>query len=903
VSVVWRAKPRLWHAVTVPEAAEALATGPRGLSREEARARLAHYGPNRLSEVPPPGNLSILLHQFASPLIYLLFAAALVSLVLGEVIDALVIGFVLVLNATIGFVQERRAEVSVRALMRLAAPHARVLRDGREWSIESAALVPGDLVLLESGTRIPADLRLAMATAILVDESLLTGEAAAVAKRTASLEPGVATPDRSNMAYAGTVVRSGRGRGYVVATGSATELGTIAGYVREAAGGVAPLQARMERFGRLVGIVVAVAAVLAFAIGWLAGRSPVEMFIVAVALAVAAVPEGLPVAFTITLARGVRRMAQRNVIVRRLASVETLGSTTVIGSDKTGTLTENRMAVQRIWTGRRTWTLDRARDAGSVEPATGNAVAEHRGLYLTLLAGVLTNEAEIYRTADDSYESLGDPTEAALLMAAARLGIEPAVSRERYHCEAELPFEPDLRYSASVCRRDDEPQLFVKGAPERVLSMCDHMLVDGEAAALSAEEVLHAAQDMAASGLRVLAMAYRPHPATGERPSTLRDPCGLVFLGLQGMRDPPRPGVREAIAGCQQAGIRVLMITGDHVGTARAIGTELGIAGPEAPALTGTELETMRDDALQAHVREVALYARVSPEHKLRIVRALRTNGEVVAVTGDGVNDAPALKAADIGIAMGKSGTDVAREAADMVLADDNFVSIYGAVEEGRITFDNIRKVTFFLVSTNVAEIITILVALLLGWPLPLLAAQLLWLNLVTEGFQDVALAFEPAEPGILQRRPRAAYEGIVSHLLWERTALAGAIQATGALGLFAWELAHTGSLARAQTAALTTLVLFEAFHVGNSRSERTSIFRINPFSNRFLFVATIAALAVHVVALYLPVTQYVLRVVPVGIQTWLRMIAVAATIVVAMELHKWLRRPAGSDPSGTRRR
>jgi Ca2+-transporting ATPase len=893
VSAVRRAKPRPWHAVTVPEAAEALATGPRGLSRAEACARLAQYGPNRLAEVLPPSHLATLFHQFASPLIYLLFAAAVVSLVLGEVIDAAVIGFVLVLNATIGFVQERRAEDSVRALMRLAAPHARVLREAREWDIESAALVPGDLVLLESGTRVPADLRLATTTALLVDESLLTGEAAAVPKHTDTLDAAVATPDRRNMVYAGTTVRSGRARGYVVATGGATELGTIAEHVREEARGVAPLQARIQHFGRLVGAAVGVAAALAFAIGLLSGRGAAEMFLVAVALAVAAVPEGLPVAFTITLARGVRRMAQRNAIVRRLASVETLGSTTVIGSDKTGTLTENRMTVQRIWAGRRSWALEDGSGVTAVEAATGNAVAEHRALYLTLLAGVVTNEAEIYRTEEGSYESVGDPTEAALLQAAARLGIEPAVSREHYRCEAELPFEPEQRYSACICRHDDELQLFVKGAPERVLAMCDHMLEDGEPVRLSKEAVLQAAQEMASWGLRVLAMAYRRLPEEDRDRADLREPRALVFLGLQGMRDPPRPGVREAIAGCQRAGIRVLMITGDHAATARAIGTELGIAAREAPALSGTDLETLTDKALRERVRDVSLYARVSPEHKLRIVRALRANGEIVAVTGDGVNDAPALKAADIGIAMGKSGTDVAREAADMVLSDDNFVSIYSAVEEGRITFDNIRKVTFFLISTNAAEIATLLVALLLGWPLPLLAAQLLWLNLVTEGLQDIALAFEPGEPGILERRPRAPGEGIVSHLLWERTAIAGGVQAAGALALFAWELAQSGSLARAQTTALTTLVLFEAFHVGNSRSERTSIFRTNPFSNRFLFAATAAALMVHIAALYLPMTQYVLRIVPLDLAAWLHMIVIASTIIVVVELHKWLRRPA----------
>jgi calcium-translocating P-type ATPase len=879
--------PTDWHAREPGEVAALLDTGPHGLSRAEARARLERYGPNQLEEAPPPSALAVLLHQFRSPLIYILVIAAVVTVTLGDYIDASVIAAVLILNAAIGFIQERRAEQSVRALMRLLAPHARVIRDGREWEVESRELVPGDLVLLESGVRISADLRLVQTTALMIDESLLTGESVPVAKQVDPVPAAAGIADRASMAYAGTVVSSGRGRGYVVATGAATELGAIATRVRGEPEPATPLQQRMTQFGRIVGVVVATAAALAFVIGLLAlGESAAYMFKVAVGLAVAAVPEGLPVVFTITLALGVRRMARRQAIIRRLPAVETLGSTTVIGSDKTGTLTENRMTVQAIWAGGRTLDL-----AGG-DDGDGDLLdlAEHRPLYLTLLAGVLTNEAVLYRT-EQGVETQGDPTEAALLVAAARLGLEPEAAREAYVTHAEFPFEPERQYSASVREHAGQTLLFVKGAPERLLAMSSYLLTDAGPVALDPATVQQAAQALASRGLRVLGMAYRVLPFPPARALQLPEPDDLVFLGLQGMLDPPRAGVREAIAGCQEAGIRVVMITGDHAATARAIGRELGIAGEDAPVMTGAELAAIDDDALRERVGAVPIYARVAPEQKLRIVQALRARGEVVAVTGDGVNDAPALKAADIGIAMGRSGTDVAREAADMVLADDNFVSIYAAVEEGRVTFDNLRKVTFFLISTGAAMIVTILAALLLRWPLPMLPAQLLWLNLVTNGLQDVALAFEPGEPGVRTRPPRPRHEGIISGLLWERTVLSGIVMAIGTLALFWWELQLTGSLAKAQTVALTTMVLFQVFQAGNARSDYQSVFVRSPLLNPFLFVATAAALTVHVAALYLPFTQFVLRVEPIEPAAWVRMVLVALTIIVVVEGHKLVRR------------
>ncbi|HUE89865.1 MAG TPA: HAD-IC family P-type ATPase [Vicinamibacterales bacterium] len=879
-----------WHTLEPDEVARELASSPEGLSRDEAGRRLERDGPNELAETPPTSPLVVLLHQFRSPLIYILLAATVVTLLLEEFIDAGVIGTVLLLNAIIGFTQERKAEQSVRALMRLMAPHARVIRDGRESEVESRELVTGDLVLLESGARVPADLRLIATTALRVDESLLTGESLPVTKTTPALTPPERPlADRTNMVYMGTVVSSGRGRGYVVATAAETELGTIAHSIRGEGQTETPLQHRMTRFAHVIGIAVAISASLAFAIGVALGQSPADMFMVAVALAVSAVPEGLPVVFTITLALAVRRMARRNAIVRRLPAVETLGSTTVIGSDKTGTLTENRMTVREIWAAGQTITLDaHLSPAGARDPETP-AVTRDTPLGLTLLAGVLTNEAELYRQ-QGVIDTHGDPTEAALLVAAATLGLEPVSVRGSYPVIEELPFEPERQYSASIRLDDGNHVMFVKGAPERVLEMSTRWLSDDGMAPLDREAVLHAAREMARRGLRVLGMAYRALPGA-PKGGVVPAPEHLIFLGLQGMLDPPRAGVREAIAGCQNAGIRVVMITGDHAETAMSIGSQLGIATAGAPPLTGAELERLDDEQLRARVPDVAIFARVAPEHKLRVVQALRANGEVVAVTGDGVNDAPALKSAEIGIAMGRSGTDVAREASDMVLADDNFVSIYAAVEEGRVTFDNLRKVTFFLVSTGAAEVMMILTALTLGWPLPLVAAQILWLNLVTNGLQDVALAFEPGEPGVLDRPPRPRSEGVMSRLLWERTVVAGFVMAAGTLALFQWELAEGASLVRAQTVALTTMVVFQMFHVGNCRSDHRSVFSLSPISNPFLFVATTAALLIHLGALHFRPTQIMLRVEPLEIDAWLRIVAVALTIIVAIELHKLVRR------------
>jgi cation-transporting P-type ATPase F len=875
------------HALPAEAVAQRLATSPDGLSVEEARRRLHQFGANEIEGIKPISIPALILHQFTSPLIYILLAAAVVTLLLGEYIDTAVIAAVLILNATIGFIQEYRAEKSVRALMQLTAPHARVIRDGREYDIESRELVPGDVVLLESGVRVPADIRLFQATALQVDESMLTGESVAVYKQVAPIPEDAPLGDRANMVFSGTIVASGRGRGYVVATGAHTELGKIASSMREQRARRRPAT-RMRRFAHIIGIVVGVGCAVIFALGLAVGNSVVDMFKVIVGVAVAAVPEGLPIVLTITLALRVSAMAKRNALVRRLHAVETLGSTTVIGSDKTGTLTENRMTVQEYWTAGE-WYRVHELERGAIP------YDDQHPFVLALLTSVLTNEAHVRRIGEDEYEIYGDPTEAALLIAALKAGFDHEEWRAQHPVVGEIPFEPELQYSASVRARGEEHWVFVKGAPERVMGMATRWLTpDGELPldATARETILAHAADMAQRGLRVLGLAYRRCAEPIDTREGVPPPSELVFIGLVGMLDPPRAGVLEAIQECHEAGIRVLMITGDHAATARAIAAQLHIAPPDAEVITGAEMERISDEELRERVRTVNIFARVSPEHKLRVVRALQANGETVAVTGDGVNDAPALKAAEVGVAMGKSGTDVAREAADIVLADDNFVSIRNAVEEGRIAFKNVRNATFFLISTGASSILMFLFAVLLGMPLPMLPAQLLWLNLVTNGLQDVAMAFEPGDKGIMRQKPRPRNEGIISALLWERTVIVGLLMAVVTLWLFHYEYATTGSLTRAQTVALTTLVLFQNFHVGNARSEFRSAFLLSPLRNPFLLIAAIAATTVHALALYLPLTQFVLRVEPIELEAWVRSALAALSVVVVVEAHKWLRHP-----------
>jgi magnesium-transporting ATPase (P-type) len=877
-----------WHTMTPDEVEELLETGKEGLEASEVEERLRSWGANEIEMERRTPLWRMFLRQFNDPLIYILLVAALVMLILREFIDFGVIAAVVLLNALIGFIQERRAERDMQALARLSAQKATVVRGGKETRIPARELVPGDLVVLESGSRVPADLRLVKSSDFEIDESALTGESVPSAKTSRSLDAeNLVAADQINLAFSGTVVTRGRGRGYVIRTGGATEFGQIAAAIRRVGRTSTPLQESLNRFGRNVGFVILALTAGIAVVGVLEGRPPGEIFAISVALAVASIPEGLPVVLTLTFAIGVRRMARRNAIIRSLPAVETLGSTSAIGSDKTGTLTRNEMTVRAIWAGGERWDVT----GGGYDPE-GEVVAPDSGetareaLSRTLEAGVLANELSPPAAGEE--EEVGDPTEIALHVVARKGGIDPVELRREAEEADLLPFESELRLMASLRRTGPSSTVYVKGAPEEVARRCDRMITADGVVPMDGASVEEAARQLAGEGYRVLGFATGESDGAKLSVDTLG---GLTFCGLQAMEDPLRPEALDAVRDARESGIRVLMLTGDHVDTARAIASQLGLG---ESVVAGASLQTMSVEEIELAVRQTNVFARVAPEHKLRIVEALKRDGHVVAVTGDGVNDAPALRAAHLGIAMGRKGTDVAREAAEMVLADDDFATITAAIEEGRIVFSNIRKVTFFLLSTAVGQVLAILVALLLSWPLPFLAAQILWINLVTNGLQDVALAFEPGEPGLRRRKPRPRSEGVLTRRLLERLGAVGIVIAAGTLFSFWWSLEQTGDIVLARTVAMTQMVVFQFFHVFNSRSLDRSILQIPLLSNRFLFISVIAAFAAHLSVLYLSPLQYVFRTVPLDLSTWLMLAAVGATVVVGGELDKWWNRRRG---------
>jgi potassium/sodium efflux P-type ATPase len=880
-----------WYQLDEKEVFRNLQTSEQGLSLAEASQRLHKYGPNTLPEEEGVSRLKMVLHQFTSPLIYILLAAAVVTATLGDYIDTGVIVSILILNAIIGFIQENKAETSVRALKSMVVSKAKVVRDGREKEIVTEDLVPGDAVLLSSGIRVPADLRLIQTIELKAEEAALTGESIPVEKVTKPIPDENLTPgDQKNMAFMGTIIVSGRSRGIVVETGARTVLGQIAREVKELSVTQTPLQQKIGKFGRFIGLLVLGSAIAIAAVGISLGMSVIEIFKIVVAASVATVPEGLPIVVTVTMAIGISRMAKRNAIIRKLPAVETLGSTTVICSDKTGTLTKNEMTVKVIYDGRHSCEV-----TGSGYEPKGEILHEwehtnpdlRKDLLQVVRIGMLCNESNIYEE-EGQFKVDGDPTEGALIVSALKAGLKQEEERSRYPQVAIIPFESDRGFMATLHRHENKSLIFVKGAPEKVLDMCQ------ESAAgipLSREKVMETADHFAGDGMRVLAMASKDASLEKSNLSPQDIAGGFSLAGMQGMIDPPRPEAEEAVKGCRQAGIRVAMITGDHAVTASAIGKSMGITSGNAEALTGRELETMSDDDLFRRVKEVSVFARVSPQHKLRIVKQLMNQGEVVAVTGDGVNDAPALKAAHLGVAMGKTGTDVAREAADMVVTDDNFATIFHAVEEGRVVFDNIRKVVLFLIPTGFAAIVSILMAMVLGVPVPYVAAQLLWINLVTNGLQDVALAFEPGEKDIIKRKPRHPKEGIMSRVMFERSVLVGLLISVGIIYNFTNALDDGDSLERARTVAVTTMVFFQFFQAWNSRSEHRSVFRINPLSNPFLFYSMVAALLAQIAVIYVPALQWVFRTEPLTGAEWVRIVLVALTVVVAVEVDKAIRR------------
>lgn len=871
---------RRWHTLAPADIFEELASSPSGLDDEQAARRLEEAGPNELTFARITPWWRVLLRQFASPLIAILLVAAVITAVQQYWVDSVAIMIVLVLNATLGFVQERKAEADVRALQQLSTPTCRVLRGGFERVVAGRDVVPGDVVLLESGERVPADLRLFETNALQVDESLLTGEPFAVAKHVEPLEADVVDADKTNMAFSGTHVAGGRARGVVVATGADTALGEINALI-QGASGQTPLQLLTHRLERRIGLIVLGAVVILFIAGLVLGNDLSTMFRTAVGLAVASIPESLPIVLTVAMSVGVSRMVKRNAIIRTLPAVETLGSTDVIGSDKTGTLTENRLTVERIWT-----------TAGEFDATVGDTASRPELAALVrevLRTGALTNEATVSSEDEDALEYSGDAVDAAMARVAVALG---AISeRERAAIPvAHQPYEPRLRYSQTVhVDADGRRLLYVKGSPEALVEASSTVATRDGVRALDEAEVHAANADLARDGLRVIATGSRMLDDDEKLDTPLSPPSGLVFLGMEGMTDPPREGVATAIRQCRDAGITVMMITGDHPVTATAIAERLGLAAGEP--VTGAEMADLDDRILAARLEETDVVARASPEDKLRIVRVLQGRGKTVAVTGDGVNDAPALKEASIGVAMGRGGTDVAREAADVVLTDDNFVTIVHAVEEGRVTFAAIRKTTYFLLSTGAAALVAVSLSVFAGTPLLFLPVQMVWINLVTNGAQDIALALEPAEGDELMRAPRPRSEGLLSRTLWFRAGITGLWMAVGVLLAFIVELRLGYPEEHARTMALTTFVMFSFFQVFSSRAEIKSLFQLRLLANKPLIFTSLGALLLHWGAQNWPISADLLGMTSLSPVEWLVCTAIGSSVLVIVEAEKAVRR------------
>ena len=863
------------HVRPVTEILRALAVEPdRGLTAAEAATRLVQYGPNILIEDRRRSPLRMFLGQFTDFMIVVLLAAAVVSGVIGSVTDTVVILVIVVLNAVIGFIQEYRAEAAIMALRRMAAPLARVLRDGRSHDIPTQELVAGDIVLLDAGVVVPADIRLLETAAFQIQEATLTGESAAVNKTVdAQIADNAALGDRINMAYKGTLVVHGRARGVVTAIGMDTELGRIARLLHTAEDSKTPLQKRLARFGNVLAITVLALCAVIFTAGVLRGEQVLLMLLTSISLAVAAIPEALPAVVTVALALGAHQMVRRQALIRKLPAVETLGSVTYICSDKTGTLTLNRMRVEEIY------------EAGGERHPPPLAIPADPVLCELLTAMALNNDTHL----DHAGNPVGEPTEVALFEAARDAGFLASELLDHQPRVAELPFDAARQCMTTLHRPDAGSETlvaYVKGSPEKILTLCRGHYNRADSPSIDHDMALAVAERMAADGLRVLAFARRRFDTAPPLESGLIE-TDLDFLGLAGLLDPPRDEAAAAIADCVTAGIVPVMITGDHPETARTIARRLGLIDAHGEVLTGSELAKMSDAEFSKHVLTVRVYARAAPEHKIRIVQALQTQGEFVAMTGDGVNDAPALKRADIGIAMGISGTDVAKEAAHMTLLDDNFATIVRAVREGRRIFDNIRKFVRFVMAGNSGEIVTIFLAPFLGLPIPLLPIHILWVNLVTDGLPGLALAAEPEERGIMHRPPRPPDESIFAHGIWQHIVWVGSL--IGALCIFtqAWAL-HSGS-GHWQTMTFTVLTLTQMFHVLAIRSERESLFVQGISSNMPLAGAVLLTFALQLAVIYVPWLNLIFKTAPLSLGELAFCLAMSAVVLVSVEIEKWM--------------
>ena len=885
-----------WHNLEMQEVLASLNSNSSGLSQEEAQRRLVQFGSNELRGKERISPWVIFLDQFKSFLIIILIAAVVLSAVLGEVADAIVIAVIVLFASGLGFFQEYRAERAMEALKRMAAPTASVLRGGKEVEIPSAELVPGDMVVLRTGDQIPADARLITAMNLKTDEASLTGESVPVDKITEPLDKDIAIGDRKNLVYMGTSIVYGRGKAVVIATGMSTEFGKIATMLQEVKTQQTPLQINLDQLGKWIGIGALALCFILAGIGVLRGHEILEMVIWGVSLAVAAVPEALPAVVTIGLAIGVQRMVKRNALIRKLPAVETLGSTSFICSDKTGTLTQDEMTVRQVFTN------DSLIDVTGVgyEPKgefllNGMTYHPQDDAHLQVLLNIssLCNDTHL-TLVDDMWQINGDPTEGALAVIAAKAGIWQDEIQSQSPRVAEVPFSSERKRMTTIHQIPEGKAAYSKGAPEVVLNACSHIYRDGEEKELTPEDkvkVLMVGQTMAGNALRVLGMAYKRFPNEITLMETAEQ--DMVFAGLVGMIDPPREEAKEAIKLCDAAGIKSVMITGDHKLTAIAIAKELGLLKGEV-TLSGTELDNLNDEEFEAIVENVEVYARVSPAHKLRVVEMLNRKGHVVAMTGDGVNDAPALKKADIGIAMGITGTDVSKEAADMVLTDDNFASIVAAVEEGRGVFDNIKKFLMYLLSSNIGEILlmagAILFGPLIGLPygaIPLIAIQILFVNLVTDGLPALALSVDPPDPDIMRRRPRTRGQGIFTKPVVILMTVGGIWSCLVNLGIFKWALDMDRGMLEAQCLTFLTLIVIQLFKAYNFRSDKHSVFKIGLFSNKWLNLAIISQLMLMVAIIYVPLFQEIFGTYALSAFDWVLVILLSGTIFPVLEISK----------------
>ncbi|MDY0098130.1 MAG: HAD-IC family P-type ATPase [Bacteroidales bacterium] len=888
-----------WHSFEIQDVLKELRTTRYGLESPEVEKRLGFYGHNKMPEGKKITIWAIILHQLLNPLIFILIAAAVASVAIGEGKDAIFIFLVILINSILGATQEYNAEKSASGLQKLLKIKARVRRDGKDQEIESENLVPGDLVYLDSGIKVPADMRLLEAINLEIDESFLTGESLAAKKRAGVLRHDIGVAERTNMAFAGSTVMLGRGTGVVVGTGISTQVGLIARNVSEGKSAKPPLILRMEKFIKQITYFISALSILLAFLLRMRGMDFSAIFFFVVALAVSAIPEGLPVALTVALSIATRRMAKRNVIVRKLNSVESLGSCTIIASDKTGTLTVNEQTVKKIilpYGKSFSISGEGYNGEGQVDdddnPETEIDPEQNAHLRTLIKIGLLANEGSLYRE-NDNWKYHGDAMDIALLGMGYKSGLNPDEIRKNYPLIDKIPYESEKKFSAAFCSSNGMVMIGAKGAVETILSFCNRMISGDDTISIDKKSISKQADEMAVKGYRVLAFAMEEYENFEKKEIyETTDIPPLVFCGLACFIDPLRPEAKESVNTCKKAGIKVLMITGDHPGTAGTIAQELGIIGEGHKVVTGdmlSEAGAHDSPAYEQLVASTTVFARVSPIQKLEIVDVLIREGEFVAVTGDGVNDAPALKRANIGVAMG-SGTDVAKEVGSMIVLDDNFSSIVAGVEEGRFAYDNVRKVIYLLISTGAAEIILFILSIIAGLPLPLLAVQLLWLNLVTNGIQDVALAFEGGEPGTMLKMPRKPSESIFNRSMIRQTLVASATMGLVVFGYWYWLNNYTQmNEIHARGLILLLMVFMQNFHVFNCRSETLSAFRVPLKRNIILVFGVLAAQGIHILSMQIPFMQNILKIEPITINEWLYVLFLAIPMIISMEISKYL--------------